>query len=150
MNDSNKLTPEQIIKTIDKIPFFKNFTSYEKKRVAGNSSCFEHFNPGAKIIKDGTKETSFYILIKGEVSVEKKGAPIATLPAGEFFGEMAFLTNSPRNTDIIAQAPCVAIKVDQELLSRLSAEIREKIKDQIIEKLVQRLNKTTERLRVRM
>jgi CRP/FNR family transcriptional regulator, cyclic AMP receptor protein len=144
------MTPEQIVALLDKVPFFKKFSTYEKKRVAGNSACFENYGPGKKIIKDGTRDTSFFILIKGEVEVSKKGAPIAALPAGEFFGEMAFLTGSARNTDIVALAPCLTIKVNQELLNKLSADIREKIKDQIIEKLVERLNKTTERLRVRM
>lgn len=144
------LTPAEIVKLLDKTPFFAKFSTYEKKRVAGNNSCFEKHGPGIKIIKDGTRDTSFYILIEGEVQVEKKKAPIAALPAGEFFGEMAFLTGAARNTDIIAQVPCVTIRIDQELLNRLSAEIREKIKDQIISKLVERLNKTTDRLRVRM
>ena len=144
------MTPEQIVKLLDSTPFFEKFSTYEKKRVAGNNACFESFGPGVKIIKDGTRDTSFFILIKGDVQVEKKKKPIATLPAGEFFGEMAFLTGAARNTDIIAQSPCVTIKVNQEMLNRLSTDIREKIKDQIINKLVERLNKTTDRLRVRM
>jgi CRP-like cAMP-binding protein len=150
MSNPLNMTPDEFVKLLDKVPFFSKFSTYEKKRVAGNNSCFEKFGPGVKIIKDGTNDTSFFILIKGEVAVEKKKAPIATLPAGEFFGEMAFLTGEKRNTDIIAQAPCLTVKVNQDLLNRLSADIREKIKDQIIEKLVQRLNKTTDRLRVRM
>ncbi|MBF0453745.1 MAG: cyclic nucleotide-binding domain-containing protein [Magnetococcales bacterium] len=150
MSNPAQMSPEQITSLLNKVPFFKKFTLYEKKRVAGDSACFESFSPGTKIIKDGTRDTSFFILIKGEVSVEKKGAPIASLQTGDFFGEMAFLTDSPRSSDIIAQSPCLVVKVNQELLNRLSADIREKIKDQIIEKLVQRLNKVTERLRVRM
>ncbi|WP_130472481.1 cyclic nucleotide-binding domain-containing protein, partial [Candidatus Magnetaquicoccus inordinatus] len=73
------------------------------------------------------------------------------LGTGEFFGEMAFLTNEPRQTSVVAiDDSVVALQVDQDLMKRLSAEIREKVKDQIITKLIERLNKTTERLRVRM
>ncbi|MBF0446442.1 MAG: cyclic nucleotide-binding domain-containing protein [Magnetococcales bacterium] len=150
MSNPEKAPDDQLIKMLEDVPFFKKFTTYEKKRIAGHDSSFEKYPAGKTIIKDGTHDTAFFILIKGEVSVEKKKAPIAALAAGEFFGEMAFLTNAKRNTDIIAQSPCVVIKVNHDLLERLSAEIREKIKDQIIEKLVERLNKTTERLRVRM
>jgi CRP/FNR family transcriptional regulator, cyclic AMP receptor protein len=150
MADPGSLPVDQIIKMLSGIPFFKNFSTYEKKRIAGNSSCIVKIGSGKKIIKDGASDTSFFILIKGEVVVEKKGAAIIGMSSGEFFGEMAFLTGEKRNTDVIAQEACVLVQVDHELLTRLSAEIREKIKDQIIEKLVERLNKTTERLRVRM
>jgi CRP/FNR family transcriptional regulator, cyclic AMP receptor protein len=150
VSNPEKAPVDQVVKMLDAVPFFKNFTTYEKKRVAGHNSCFEKYAAGKTIIKDGTHDTSFFILIKGDVSVEKKRAPIAGLAEGEFFGEMAFLTNSKRNTDIIAQSPCLVLKVNHDLMERLSAEIREKIKDQIIEKLIERLNKTTDRLRVRM
>ncbi|MBF0380873.1 MAG: cyclic nucleotide-binding domain-containing protein [Magnetococcales bacterium] len=150
MNSPGSSSNDQLIKMLDDVPFFKKFTPYEKKRIAGHSSSFQKYAAGKTIIKDATHDNSFFVLIKGEVTVEKKNVPIVALSAGEFFGEMAFLTNSKRNTDVIAQTACMVIKVNHDLLERLSAEIREKIKDQIIEKLVERLNKTTERLRVRM
>ena len=150
MSDSESYSPEKIVALLDRLPFFEKFSTYEKKRVAGNHSSFEVYRSGSKLIKEGDTDTSFFILLSGSVSVVKQGAVIIGLGAGEFLGEMAFLTNTPRNTTVVAQEDVLALRVDQELLTRLSADIREKIKDQIIAKLVERLNKTTERLRVRM
>lgn len=143
-------SPEKIVAMLNEVPFFAKFSTYEKKRVAGNHASFEHHRSGSQLIREGSTDTSFFILLTGSVSVVKQGAVIINLGAGEFFGEMAFLTNAPRNTTVVAQDEVLAVRVDQELLKRLSAEIREKIKDQIINKLVERLNRTTERLRVRM
>ncbi len=150
MTNPEKYPPEKIVAKLDKLPFFQKFSTYEKKRVAGHHSSFEAYRASAKLIKEGDTDTSFFILISGSVSVVKQGAVIIGLGPGEFFGEMAFLTNAARNTTVVAQDDVLALRVDQELLTRLSADIREKIKDQIIAKLVERLNKTTERLRVRM
>lgn len=151
MANTTGMAPEKLLGLIDKIPFFKAFSSYEKKRVAGNDTAFKPYRAGAKIIKEGDTDTSFFIILSGTVSVVKQGATIINLGSGEFFGEMAFLTNEPRNTSVIAlDDAVVALQVDQDLMKRLSADIREKIKDQIITKLIERLNKTTERLRVRM
>ena len=147
--DANN-SPDLILELLGKVPFFQKFSTYEKKRIAGNNACFEKHPPGSKLIKEGNTDTSFFILIGGSVSVLSKGEVIIGLGTGEFFGEMAFLTNAPRNTTIIANEDVIAVRVDQELMGRLSPEIREKIKDQIILKLVERLEKTTQRLRVRM
>ncbi len=151
MSQTDAMAPEKLLEMIDKIPFFKEFSSYEKKRIVGNNTAFKAYRAGAKIVKEGDTDTSFFIILTGAVSVVKQGATIINLGLGEFFGEMAFLTNEPRNTSVVAiDDSVVALQVDQELMKRLSADIREKVKDQIITKLIERLNKTTERLRVRM
>ncbi len=151
MPQTDAVTQEKLVELLDKIPFFKEFSSYEKKRVAGNNTAFKSYRAGAKVVKEGDTDTSFFIILSGTVSVVKQGATIINLGLGEFFGEMAFLTNEPRNTSVVAiDDSVVALQVDQDLMKRLSADIREKIKDQIIVKLIERLNKTTERLRVRM
>ncbi|MEO5341109.1 MAG: cyclic nucleotide-binding domain-containing protein [Magnetococcus sp. MYC-9] len=151
MAQTEAITADRLLEMIDRIPFFQDFSSYEKKRVVGNNTAFQSYRAGAKIVKEGDTDTSFFIILAGTVSVVKQGATIINLGMGEFFGEMAFLTNEPRGTSVVAMDDAVvALQVDQELMKRLSAEIREKIKDQIITKLIERLNKTTERLRVRM
>ncbi len=151
MSQNGEANQDKLVELLDKIPFFQDFSSYEKKRVAGNQTAFKSYRAGAKVVKEGDTDTSFFIILAGTVSVVKQGAAIINLGTGEFFGEMAFLTNEPRQTSVIAiDDSVVALQVDQELMKRLSAEIREKVKDQIIAKLIERLNKTTERLRVRM
>lgn len=142
---------EKLFGLMDNIAFFKAFSSYEKKRVAGNRDSFGTYRAGQRLIKEDDTDTSFFIILQGTVTVLKHGTAIVNLNTGEFFGEMAFLTNAPRNTTVVASDDnVIALQVDQSLMIKLSPDIREKIKDKIIEKLVERLNKTTERLRVRM
>lgn len=151
MAEDDKESLEEFFGHMGKVAFFDNFSTYEKKRLAGNIAFFGRYRAGQRLIKEGDSDTSFFILLSGTVAVLKQGTPLINLGTGEFFGEMAFLTNEVRQTSVVAaEDDVIALQVDQDLMKRLSADIREKIKDQIINKLVERLNKTTERLRARM
>ena len=137
-----------IVDALDELEFFQNFSIYEKKRITGLFAHFFIYEQGEKLIEQGTSDTAFLILISGRASVHKAGVaePLAVIGAGEFVGEMAFLSSQPRTTTVQAEEQTMVIRVDQELLGRLGAEIREKIKDRIIKKLVQRVADMTQRL----
>jgi CRP-like cAMP-binding protein len=59
---------------------------------------------GFEIIRQGDSWDSFYVILKGRVSVKiRKGSRtirMGVLRKGEFFGEMALLTKQPRNATI--------------------------------------------------
>lgn len=137
---------ERILELVEKIDFFKGFTTYEKKRIAGHHAHFLNFPKGSLLIREGTLDTAFFILVAGQVKVLKgDGLELALLGPGEFFGELAFLTNMTRSTNVVAATDVIAIRVDQPLLGQLSAEIREKIKDRLIDKMADRLVNMTQR-----
>jgi len=69
------------------------------------------------------------------VTLEGVDDPLAQMGPGDFFGEIAFIQNTPRTTNVIANDLCILLKVDRRLLGALNAEVREKFKDQIIFKL---------------
>jgi CRP/FNR family transcriptional regulator, cyclic AMP receptor protein len=78
--------------------------------------------------------------------VLKEELQINTMGEGDFFGEMAFLTNTERTTSVVAASHVVAYRLDRLKMKRLQSSIREKIKDQCIEKLVGHVDRLTERL----
>jgi CRP/FNR family transcriptional regulator, cyclic AMP receptor protein len=143
-------TSDQIIDMMDLVPFFNDFTPYEKKRMASFKGGFVTYGPRTKIITEGEKDTSFYIILTGKVATVKQGAELNTMGKGEVFGEMAFFANTSRSTSVVAQDSVFLFRFDQESLQRLGCEIREKIKDQCLNKMVNRISKLTDRLRVRM
>ncbi|NWH09241.1 MAG: cation:proton antiporter [Alphaproteobacteria bacterium] len=58
--------------------------------------------PGETIIKRGERGDSMYFITAGRVQVMLKPVPVA-LGDGQFFGEVALLTDQPRNADVIAE-----------------------------------------------
>jgi len=79
----------------------------------------EHFEKGETIFSDGDVGDKVYFIVKGEVTVERDGATLATLRDGEVFGEAALLTKRPRNATLRAASTLDAIVVSSEAFQEL-------------------------------
>lgn len=133
---------EKIVDIVKRLPFFKNFSLQEQKKVVDFRTHLYVFENDEFLIKDGSKDTSFFILLKGSVDVYKKTKehPLATLSAGDSFGEIAFLTGSARTANVIAKGTVIVLKVDRSMFDRLDFQIKDKFKDKFILKLIERLD----------
>ena len=63
-----------------------------------------------------------YLLLEGEVALLAKGRAIGTVKAGEIFGEMAAITESPRSATAVAKTACRVIALDDK---QFAAGLRE-------------------------
>lgn len=126
----------KILIILNKVPFFKHFTSFERERVVDTQATFYVANEDEYIIEQETLDTAFYILLSGGARVTLEGVQgsVAEMGPGDFFGEIAFILNCPRSSNVIANETCILMKVDRKLLGALNADIREKFKDQVISK----------------
>jgi CRP-like cAMP-binding protein len=141
MKKTAGLSHDHIQMVLQKIPFFRGFMPDERERLASEQSSFVIAHPEEIIVSKGSMERSFYILLSGVVEIMDVDGnkPILVLTPGEFFGEINFLSETPRTSNVKAQDICILMRIDQQLMSHLRADIREKIKDQLIDKLVQRI-----------
>ena len=83
------------------------FVSLDSKAVAevGKRLRARVVLPGEKIVTKGGPPDAMYFIAAGEVTVDIPGHPIV-LKEGNFFGEMALLTASRRNADVVANGYC--------------------------------------------
>jgi CPA1 family monovalent cation:H+ antiporter len=98
--------PEELLK---KVPFFEGLPRDEFQLVA--AKLRRRTAPsGDAIVKQGDRGSSLFLLARGVVRVtrEDEGAPVdlATLMAGNFFGEMALLHGTVRSATCRAVTPC--------------------------------------------
>lgn len=141
MKPSSGLSHSQILMVLSKIPFFRNFTSDERDRMAQEENNILIARPGETIVRKDSQGRAFYIILSGNVRIMSPDGEslIATLNPGEVFGEIAFLTGRPRICDVRAEGVTIVMKIDLLLMEKLRAEIREKIKDRLIDKLIARI-----------
>jgi CRP/FNR family transcriptional regulator, cyclic AMP receptor protein len=97
---------EQALQTV---PFFTNLKRDETGELAGHL-VMRHFNRGQIIFHHGDPGGLLYIISKGKVKIthstpEGQEALLAILKAGDFFGELALLDDSPRSATAEALEP---------------------------------------------
>lgn len=127
---------------LNKIPFFSDFTAYERERISEQHANFYAVLENEFIIEQNTLDTSFYVLMNGSarVTLNSVPEPVAQVSPGDFFGEISFVQNTPRTSNVVANSLCIVFRIDRRVLGALPSDIREKIKDQIIYKLIKMVN----------
>lgn len=141
MKRLENITPPKALDILNKVSFFDNLSRDEKDVLTGFHSHFFLAAKGEQIIKEGAMDDSFYILLSGKVGVRKSNAtrPLANLNPGDCFGEVSFLTERRRTTTVNALVDSIVFEVDRVTLKHFDASIREKLKDNLIKVLVNRL-----------
>ena len=83
----------------------------------------ERVGPGTIVVKQGQEGDGMYLVIEGEVRVRMivgiTETTLATLGAGEFFGEMSLFDSGPRSADVLANQESVLLKISNEAFDRL-------------------------------
>jgi CPA1 family monovalent cation:H+ antiporter len=83
------------------LPIFAGVSKRHLHRIARMATT-RRFAPLTRIVREGEPARTFYVVLDGHVSVTRKGRRVARLGAGEAFGEMALLTDSPRAASVVA------------------------------------------------
>ena len=82
--------------------------------------------PGTTLIEVGRQGHEFFVLVEGEVDVRAKGRKLNTLADGSFFGEMALVSQRPRNATVTTSTPVRVLVVHetgvQTAAARLAAD----------------------------
>ena len=86
-----------------------------------NDATVRDVEAGSAIIKQGDRSDSAYFILTGKVVAgipEEDGGyrSLSTLGTGDFFGEIAALTGSPRTSDVLAEEPTTLLEVPASTL----------------------------------
>jgi Cyclic nucleotide-binding domain len=69
---------------------------------------------GAKIIQEGERGDNMFLIVDGEVSIQRGGTVLKTLHAKDFFGEMSIIDGEARSASAFAQADCLLLRIDRQ------------------------------------
>lgn len=137
-----------LIEIIQDMPMFEHFSENEKKKFAEIDHSLLGFNKDDVIIKQGEDCSSLYLLVKGTVLITRTGhpTPLCKLVPGAIFGEMSFFSKKPRHSNVIASETVLVVQMDDNFFTKIPPDIRDKIKNYLIELLVNRLDIMNETL----
>ena len=116
---------------LQKTDMFRN-TSINKLIQICSLMKKEKFNPNDYIFEKGDKADKFYIIKKGSVIVWNDEKRIRELEKGNYFGELALLSNEPRSASIQAKEYCTVYvlekndfikSIDKKLLEYLNIKM---------------------------
>jgi NADH dehydrogenase len=89
------------------LAFHRDIVQMDTSRSHGISRA--HYEPGALIYREGDLARNFYTILSGRVQVVRQQAggesPVATLEAGEYFGEMSLLQGLRHSASVRALIP---------------------------------------------
>ncbi|MBF0212297.1 MAG: cyclic nucleotide-binding domain-containing protein [Magnetococcales bacterium] len=136
---------------IKEIPFFWDFTEEERRALIDRDSFFSTYPDGDYLVTEGDEDQALFVLLKGEAKVVQMANPeriIAMLAPGAVMGEVSFLTRRKRSTHVISVGESIVFRIDSDIMNRehLDPALQTKIKNQLIEILVQRLEETNKAL----
>ena len=94
------------------IPFFADLPAGDLEEVLGVGGPVS-FQQGEAIVREGDPGDALYILLSGSAEVDV-GGRFHTLRTGDFFGEMALLTERRRTATVRAAEPVEALRIPAE------------------------------------
>ena len=89
---------------LKKVPLFSDCSKAELRALAKTADELD-LREGTVLTREGRPGREFFVLVDGTARVTKDGKKIAELSGGDWFGEIALLTNRPRTATVTATSP---------------------------------------------
>jgi CRP-like cAMP-binding protein len=95
-------TELDVHEALRRVGLFSQLTGAGLERLAG-AATVEHWPQDSVVIREGDRGDSVYVVLAGRAGASVAGRRVATLLAGDSFGEIAVLHGVPRQATIVAE-----------------------------------------------
>ena len=104
------------------IPLFRACSKRDLRAIA-RLADYDACQPGEVLVKEGQRGSELFVIVDGEAEVRRGGKTVATLGAGDYFGELAVLHPAPRTATVVATTEMDVLIVTPRELTVLLADV---------------------------
>jgi CRP-like cAMP-binding protein len=104
------------------VPLFSALSKKELQLVARRAEDVK-VDAGRILVSEGSTGSEFFVIIDGTATVSRHGRKVASLGAGDAFGELALLDKAPRNATVTAQTEMELVVLGQREFGGLIDEV---------------------------
>src|SRR5579871_1912874 len=125
------------LEALKAVPLFEGL---KKKELASIGKIADEVDlpAGKELIGEGGVGTQFFVLLEGEVEVTRGGEKLATLRDGDFFGEIALLSDSKTTATVESTTPVRVAVITRAAFGKLLRD-EPKVQWAVMQALVKRL-----------
>src|SRR4051794_13135980 len=113
------------------IELFANLSEDDLRRVS-TFATETSVGEGEVLMREGDYATDLVGIEEGTAEVQRGGDTIATLSAGDVFGEMGLIEKSKRTASVVSKSPMRLMKLTHWDVRRLPSETRTRL-EQVVE-----------------
>ena len=125
------------VEAMGNVPLFSLLSQGELRRVAQLADEVD-LRAGKELTTEGTRGREFFVLLEGSADVRSNTRLLPALGPGDFFGEIALVTDVPRTATVTTTTPVRALVITdrafRELL-RTSPDIQGKVLEAVAQRL---------------
>jgi CRP/FNR family cyclic AMP-dependent transcriptional regulator len=92
------------ITLLKRVPLFAQCSKKELEQLALVADEID-VREGTVLTSEGDRGREFFVLVEGTADVRRKGRKVNTMGAGDFFGEIALVSERPRTATVTATSP---------------------------------------------
>ena len=112
--DEAATVPERELELVASVPFFEPLAPTTLEQLAMRVRPLS-VPAGTVVIREGEGGDVFYLIESGQVDVIRDGKLVATLGAGQYFGEIALLHDVPRTATCVARSDAELYELERRV-----------------------------------
>jgi CRP-like cAMP-binding protein len=125
------------VELLKRVPLFEECSRKDLNEIAGIADEID-LREGKELTTEGRPGREFFVLIEGSADVKKGRRRVNQLGPGDFFGEIALVTDRPRTATVVATSPVRTLVITDRSFRRL-LEHQPRIQSKVMSALAARL-----------
>jgi CRP-like cAMP-binding protein len=101
------------VELIKQVPLFAHCSKKELGLVAQIADEID-LAEGKTLMREGDRGREFFVIVEGSADVRRRNRKVNTLESGDFFGEIALVSQRPRTATVTTSSPVRALVVTEQ------------------------------------